>query len=250
MQSSSLHVIRLAVPTRRTPGPVQHILAPLTLALLTTAGCTSIRSRFFPPPSPLPASTRSPVSDSGANTACREESASASRVHVVEPGESLSTIATHYRVSALDLFAKNEIPDPDRIEVGQRLLLPANAIVPPEPPVRSVPRPANRGPSARAKRRLADAEEHYRAARFEQALAASREASLLMQAESDRSRELARAAFLAGSALAGLGDEQRASDEFRRVRELDAHFAPPEGWLSPGLAALYREDGARTPSAP
>jgi LysM repeat protein len=250
MQPSSLLAVRLAVPIRRTPGLVRLTLAPLTLALLTTAGCTSIRARFSPPPSPLPASTRSPVSDSGASTACRENSASASRVHVVEPGESLSTIAAHYRVSALDLFAKNEIPDPDRIEVGQRLLLPANAIVPPEPAARSIPRAASRGPSARAKRRLADAEEHYRAARFEQALAASREASLLMQAESDRSRELARAAFLAGSALAGLGDEQRASDEFRRARQLDARFAPPEGWLSPGLAALYREKDATTPSSP
>lgn len=232
-------------PSGRSPNPGGRLaVLALALAFATSSlvGCAGLRARFFPPPSPLPSANRAPARGEGASAVCRPDPAVAALVHVVREGETLSTIASRYRVSALDLFAVNALPDPDRIEVGQRLVLPAKAVVPPpqSPQAPQAPRsPLRSRPSARASQLLADAEEHYRAARFDEALAASRAASLAMQADSDRKGELARAAFLAGSALAGLGDEQRASEEFRRVRAIDARFTPPDGWLSPGLAALY-----------
>lgn len=215
----------------------------LALGLLTTAGCATLRSQLFPPSVPTASASASAQDrDARADSVCREgAAATAERVHVVSDGESLSAIAAHYRVSVWDLYAKNDLDDPNRIEVSQRLLLPSDAIVPTEP-LRVRPNPRA---SSRATILLAEAEAHYRAARFDQALAVSQEARLLMEAESDRSTQLARAAFLAGSALAGLGDEQRASAEFRRVHALDDRFEPPDGWLSPRLAVLYGDGYAR-----
>jgi len=54
-------------------------------------------------------------------------------VHIVQPGETLSLIAQRYGVSMEDLVRWNGITNPDRIEVGQRLLvyLPASPLAGP-----------------------------------------------------------------------------------------------------------------------
>ncbi len=44
--------------------------------------------------------------------------------HVVKSGESLSTIAETYGVTMESIMALNEFDDPDRIVVGQELLIP------------------------------------------------------------------------------------------------------------------------------
>lgn len=46
------------------------------------------------------------------------------RVHVVRKGETLSSIARRYGVSAYAISSYNSLRDPDRIEVGQRLRIP------------------------------------------------------------------------------------------------------------------------------
>jgi LysM repeat protein len=154
-------------------------------------------------------------------------------VHRVRAGETLREIADRYRVRVSAIRQLNRIRDPDRIEVDQRLRLPQEAILGSPPPA------ANQRPPARAQALLTEAEEHYLAARFERALERSQEAEALLERESDRSKLRARAAFVAGSALAGLGKEQRASERFARVHALDPRFEPPAGWLSPRLGALY-----------
>ncbi|MFE2378190.1 transglycosylase family protein [Streptomyces sp. NPDC059398] len=63
----------------------------------------------------------------------------AGRVHVVRPGETLSSIARHHRVrggwSALyRTNARTVGPHPDRLAVGTRLALPAGTGAPPERP--------------------------------------------------------------------------------------------------------------------
>jgi LysM repeat protein len=162
-------------------------------------------------------------------------------VHLVRAGETLREIADRYRVRVSTIRQLNRIGDPDRIVVGQRLRLPQEA----NPSSR--PTPASTRPPAptRAQALLVEAEEHYLAARFEPALERSREADVLLKRESDRSKLRARAAFVAGSALAGLGEEQRASEQFARVHALDSRFEPPAGWLSPRLGALYGSASAK-----
>jgi len=161
-------------------------------------------------------------------------------VHVVRAGETLSELALRYRVRTSAIRQLNCILDPDRIEVGQRLRLPREASLSPARSAGKRP-PAGKRPTAptRVEALLIDAEEQYMAARFERALERAQQAEALLEGESDRSNR-ARAAFIAGSALVGLGEEQRASEEFARVRALDSRFEPPAGWLSPRLGAFYR----------
>jgi LysM repeat protein len=45
-------------------------------------------------------------------------------VHVVQPGDSLEYIAGFYGVRMADLIAANALEDPDRLQVGQRLVIP------------------------------------------------------------------------------------------------------------------------------
>ncbi|MBL63295.1 MAG: peptidoglycan-binding protein [Opitutae bacterium] len=44
--------------------------------------------------------------------------------HIVKPGESLSVIASRYRISSSKLAAYNQISKPDLIRVGQKLMIP------------------------------------------------------------------------------------------------------------------------------
>ena len=45
--------------------------------------------------------------------------------HTVQPGETLTRIAARYNISVRDLLAANNLPNPDLLDVGQALLLPA-----------------------------------------------------------------------------------------------------------------------------
>ena len=50
--------------------------------------------------------------------------------HTVMRGESLSSIASRYRVKERDLIALNSLRNADYVQVGQRLRLPSNAVLP------------------------------------------------------------------------------------------------------------------------
>ena len=63
--------------------------------------------------------------------------------HRVSLGETLSTIASRYRVSSRDLMVVNNIGNANHVEVGQTLKLPSNAVIakakPKPAPIRVVP---------------------------------------------------------------------------------------------------------------
>jgi len=48
--------------------------------------------------------------------------------YVVKPGDTLSSIAAHFDVSVGEIIALNDLADPDLIQVGQHLSLPAEAL--------------------------------------------------------------------------------------------------------------------------
>jgi LysM repeat protein len=48
----------------------------------------------------------------------------AANVHVVEEGETLSTIAERYGTTVDELLRLNDVPDPNNVPVGQTLILP------------------------------------------------------------------------------------------------------------------------------
>src|SRR5687768_8880613 len=53
--------------------------------------------------------------------------------HVVQLGETLSAIAARYRVSVNALVQANRLANPNRIEVGQRLVIPGCGAAAPAP---------------------------------------------------------------------------------------------------------------------
>jgi LysM repeat protein len=196
--------------------------------------------------------------------------------HRVEPGETLDGIAQRYRVSTSRIESANRLGRFGKLQPGTWLVMPREATLPaasssaviarepvppllakppPQPPGtapevdRAAPAPASsRGSDlTHAKALIDEATEHYRLARFELALESAHRAEALLadHAEGRQARALgARAAFVAGSAQAGLGERDRAVDSFARVRALDPDFEPPPGWLSPRLEALYLEGSA------
>ncbi len=60
-------------------------------------------------------------------------SATASEVHIVQPGESLSQIAKKYGTTVADLQELNGLPDANYVRYGQRLLIDAGETVVPAP---------------------------------------------------------------------------------------------------------------------
>jgi LysM repeat protein len=74
-----------------------------------------------PSPSPVPTPTASP---SQAPSATAAPTASPT-IHVVARGEYLALIAERYGVTVEAIIAANDLFDPDHIEVGQKLIIPA-----------------------------------------------------------------------------------------------------------------------------
>jgi hypothetical protein len=183
-------------------------------------------------------------------------------VHRVQPGETMDSIARRYHVRTSTIAHLNRKGISRDVRVGERLLIPATATpsrVAAKPPARAAvsappPRhaaapapPARTAPDPRVERARAlvdEATADYRAARFEDGLANAREAeNVLRDLDDDREarKVSARAAFVAGSALAARGEDDGASKSFARVHDLDPSFEPPHGWLSPRLAKLYAD---------
>lgn len=79
----------------------------------------------------------------------------AARVHVVQPGETLYTIAWRHGVDYRSLAAWNNLRNPDLIYAGQRLVLTAPASARPPATAGSPPRPASRTASTSAPARTA-----------------------------------------------------------------------------------------------
>jgi LysM repeat protein len=186
-------------------------------------------------------------------------------VHRVEPGETLQGIANRYRVRVSTIAYLNRMGISRHIEVGQRLVIPRQAAeradtsrprnaVSAAPPA-EVAAPKRAPPAApradateerlaRARNLVDRAVADYRAARFDEGIEQAWAAEDVLRPIGDRpdARKLsARAAFVAGSAQAARGDEDRATESFARVHELDPEFEPPNGWLSPRLETLYTE---------
>src|SRR5690606_33632471 len=54
-------------------------------------------------------------------------------IHVVQQGETLSFIAQQYDLTVTQLVEANQLPDPDRLAVGEALLIPQEVVVAVQP---------------------------------------------------------------------------------------------------------------------
>ena len=110
--------------TTPTPSPEAATPTPTTAADTTpTVAPTST-------PAPTTAPTAVPTA---APTAAPTTAPSGERTHVVQPGENLFRIALHYGMSHQALAAANGIINPDLINIGQRLTIPAEGTAPTTP---------------------------------------------------------------------------------------------------------------------
>ena len=109
-------------------GAIGWLLAPTPrVAVMTstplprfTPGTSIPMSTVVSPSSTLPPQTPSPMSTVTPTP----------RIHEVHSGDTLVSIAAEYRVSYESLKEMNKIDDPNRIFVGQKLILPPSAPTP------------------------------------------------------------------------------------------------------------------------
>jgi LysM repeat protein len=71
-----------------------------------------------------------PTTSVAAQPAAPAAPAAVSGVHIVAPGETLNTIARRYGVTLSALLAANNIPNPNRLLVGQRVVIPGAVSAP------------------------------------------------------------------------------------------------------------------------
>ena len=84
---------------------------------LTAIGCGSART----PPATSPPSPQPVAPTAG------EAEAAAVRMHTVEPGDTLWSLSRRYRVSVDDFVRANDLANPNRLSVGDTLIIPAHA---------------------------------------------------------------------------------------------------------------------------
>lgn len=99
----------VAVPAAVEPAPVP-VLPPSTAVAVPAAQPVAFPA-IQPPVAPMPVKT----------------SVSAENVYVVKPGDSLSKIAVSHGVNVRELAELNQIANPNKIIVGQKLILPDHA---------------------------------------------------------------------------------------------------------------------------
>ncbi len=120
--------------TSRVVGMVAVVHVVGIGALLLSQGCGTRQPRVEPPPvpvmppslSPAPAPVRPPPPAPIAPMP-RPLPEEQLKTYEVRPGDSLGRIAQRYGVSVNELVELNQLENPNRIRVGQKILLPAHA---------------------------------------------------------------------------------------------------------------------------
>lgn len=109
----------------------------------TVTGSTgAIRTSRYgaPSPTPRPATLRTTVATlPQATTSATPQAMPTAGTHVIAAGETLFSIARRYNMTAQQLIAANGITDPNRIRIGQRLVVSSQPGVQAQPPVAAAP---------------------------------------------------------------------------------------------------------------
>ena len=114
--AASISVPAAPAPVRiAMAAPIHAASAPVTAPAITVAAA------------PIPATASKPVAPtvSVVTAAATPTNAKATHVHLIQPGDSLSSISKTYAVSMASLIQTNGIKDPNRILVGYKLIIPA-----------------------------------------------------------------------------------------------------------------------------
>jgi LysM repeat protein len=193
----------------------------------------------------------------------------------VRQGDTLISIGRHFGVSTGALALRNGLEDANQLRAGAQLTIPAGArtaCVPrpavsappperptkqaaldPSPSLEAIPKPIadprSREALDHARTALRAAEERYQSADFPAALALGGVARHILEplAAGEQEETLAaRASWVSGQALVGLGRNTEAVEELRRALRLDPSLAATKE-LSPKIAALVETAQQRRP---
>jgi len=249
---------------------------PLPLSTLGSAlGALLSLACANPPPFPfgnLPFLTP-PLDSPREQPAQQPAPAPRSEHYVVQTGDTLYSIARSQGTSVEALEHANALSDPDRLVVGQQLVVPSPgakptptlATVRPRPRVpRTVATAAATPPPARAAApatpaskallpvdcAILDTGESLRGAHFEQALAEAKAArSMLRPLESEPgvAERTARLEVLAGMAEIALGHEVAARASFARALDADPRLRLEPNAVSPKILRIFEETRAERP---
>jgi LysM repeat protein len=178
--------------------------------------------------------------------------------YVVRYGDTLTDIARRRGLDVETLARANALADPDRLEVGQELVVPPGAKLAPPRRSRS-PRPAARAAAAPAPVpasaallpvdcAILDSDESLRSARFEQAIDQANEARRLLRALEPQpgiAERRARVEVLLGMAEVALGRDPEARASFARALEADPLLTLAPGEVSPKILRIFEDARAR-----
>jgi LysM repeat protein len=188
-------------------------------------------------------------------------------VYVVQRGDMLSSIAPRLGTSVEALARANGIADLDRIDVGQRLLVPPDAKWTvarsrrPRPVSSSAPSVASALPAPSGVSEAAeiasderpllavdgvihDTEQRFRSARFEETLEEARKARSLLiplQSEPGGAERRARIEVLSAMAEVALGRDAAARASFQRALVADPDLTLAPGEVSPKILRRFEE---------
>jgi spore germination protein YaaH len=193
----------------------------------------------------------------------------------VRPGDTLISISRYLGVTPESLAQKNGLENANQLQAGAQLTIPAGAwtacdnrpTATTTPPQRSTMQAAlERSPSSEvisppievirsqealdhARTATQAAEERYQSADFAEALALVGVARHILEplpASEEQGLLAARASWVSGQALVGLGRNTEAIEEFRLALQLDPSLAATTE-LSPKIAALVETAQAKLP---
>ncbi len=132
LAAMALLVLALGACVRPAPGAVEQPEATATLpgALIPTLPFPTSTVPSVPSPTPLPVQaspTPLPVVEPTAAPAVQPTAppSTGETIHVVQTGENLFRIGLQYGFTAQELATYNNIPNVDRIYVGQEIRIPA-----------------------------------------------------------------------------------------------------------------------------
>lgn len=105
-----INTLRVMLDEGADPTPTQEILLPTAFATPTTAFTRPIVVTTLPPPTPRTTITPTPRQTR----------------HTVQRGDTLFRIAQQYGVTVDAIIAANELTNPDRLLVGEELIIPVD----------------------------------------------------------------------------------------------------------------------------
>ena len=174
---------------------------------------------------------------------------------MVQPGDTLYSIALWQHTSVEELARANALEDPDRLQVGQELVMPPGVKPTATRPTHQVPRRAAAVTPATAPApeeaalfpvdcAILDTDESLRNARFEEALVDARKARSLLRALDPQpgvAQRRARVETLSGMAEIALGRDDAARASFSRALEADPLLALDPDTVSPKILRVFEE---------